>query len=99
MNISSKSFYMRNENCGFFMSNQYQLQNPQVLVSQKIHQLEIGFSTISIKDIVKDSTLNETILTFNVDEVRNKLILIVKKNDLENHQNVTRFKIFCLDKK
>ena len=59
--------------------------------------MDIGFSSISVHDVMKDSTQHETIISFNVDQRRFKLILILKKSSYDvNENHLHRFKIFDL---
>lgn len=99
--ISSKNFYMLNNHQLFFMKDVYTGGEggiKQTLSCQKIQRLDIGFCTVSVHDVIRDSTTHEIIKSFNVDQRRNKLIIILKRTAEMPENKTYRFKIYCLEK-
>ena len=54
-------------------------------IQQIVKQININYSRVLIKDLFVDNMFSETIEAINIDQVKNKLIILNKRSNVLSH--------------
>lgn len=90
--ISSKYLQPKNDSCFFFrqdMVTKHTNTEEQTVVFEKIIQCEISTSNFQIKTIFIESALTDTLLSFNYDKNREKVIMFLSTMSNTNKSKLT----------